>query len=404
MRLRTASLAAAAALHAVQLVAQGAPATFTDTLAGVRYAVPAGYPRVPALGDSVAAIYRDEQGGTWLVVAALRGEEERPARIAALLQRLGRAALGPGGESAEWQLATGNAPDPSPAFYQHLETVGGGRGLNVSLRQLRAGGRDLLVGNAFSRAEPPAGGCGATMSFPANQAEARLVASLLGRPVPPAPELTGFGGPPPEPPPGGAPPRADPEAARVTAVYDAYAAALRENRGEAAAALVTPAVVAFYADLRTLALHGTPAQVRALPLMQRMLVLGLRHRVGAERLSAMTPRQLLAHTIQTDTRVGAGMTPGTPAVVGDEATVPLLSGGRPTGARMAFIRGDGGWRADLLPLMALAGCGVRAALRQRGIGRERDDEVILRGLQHSTGRAPGDDIWQPLVPAGPPPG
>ena len=409
MRLRIVTpLTLAVALHARPIAAQ-------EMLAGLRYTVPAGFARDAARSDSVTAVYRTPQADQWLMVAVVRSVDERPGRVGGLLQRIGKAALGAATAPPEWVMTPGNAPEPSTPFYQYFESMGGERNLNVSLRQVHAGRHDLLVGNAVLSHDESPFSCFVTMSVPANKATEQLIGSLLGRP--PAelrpgrglPSIMGpvQGGPPAErsaavetragqgmPPP-------DPEAARVLAVYSAYTTALGEHRVAAAAELVTPATLAFYADLRTLALHGGPAQVRALPYIQRSLVLGLRHRLTAERLSGMTPGEVLAFAAENEARFNDGVTPGSPVVRGDAATVPLLNDGRPTVYIVDLERGDAGWRLDLLPFTAQTGCRIRRMIRRRGMGPDRDDEMILRVLERTTGRAPSPDIWQPLVRATP---
>jgi hypothetical protein len=42
---------------------------------------------------------------------------------------------------------------------------------------------------------------------------------------------------------------------------------------------------------------------------------------------------------------------------------------------------------------------MRLRLRRAGVGRDREDEIILRILQSAIGRAPAADIRQPLEPA-----
>jgi hypothetical protein len=128
-----------------------------------------------------------------------------------------------------------------------------------------------------------------------------------------------------------------------------------------------------------------------------MIVLRVRHTLTGERLAAMTPAELLAFAAQTDARMPATVTPATPVVVDDVATLRLMDGGRDTGVRMTFLRVGGRWRLDGLPVLAQVGCIVRHTFRQRGIGRDQEDELLLRTLQATTGRAPSPDIWQPLV-------
>jgi hypothetical protein len=390
-------LLAVAALAAAQpLGAQHRPAR-DETLDGVRYSVLGRFSRVPALSDSVTAVYRDSATEAWLFVSTLRSAEERPTRIAALLRRLGKAALGKRDEPLEWGIRPGSA-NPSDLFYETLYSVGS-PGMRVSVRQVRSRGRDVLAGHAFVARGAPADPCAPFVSIPASRAEERVIASLLGIPaIPDLPinevelprvDVSGFGAR-----------RDDPEAERVRAAFAAYVGAIKDHRGAAAADLVIPSTLAFYQDVKNLALHGTPQDVHALPLTQRAAVLSARHRLDAARLAAMSPRELMVWGAMQITAVNDAMTADTPDVAGGRAWAALRVNGVPSGLRIQFFREGDAWRLDLVSLLGSAGCRVETELRARGMTSAQLDASLLHQLEVETGRAPSPDIWLPLVRTG----
>jgi len=396
-------LALAATLHAVPTAAQHPAPAATETLAGVPYGVPAGYVRVANLGDRATAVFHDSRTNTWVFVAILHQPEQRPRLIDTLVRRLGRRVLAANPDTLEWQAVPSYPMDEVEGFRLRLESVGGPRSMDISFRQFRPDGRDVLVGSVFVSSGAP-DQCGETTSVPAAQAEAWVAASLLGRPAPEPVTISGVGETvlgastpaPPAPAPAG-----DPEATRIQQVFASYMAALRDKQGAAAADLMTPAVLESHSDLRMLALHASPAEVRALPLAQRVAVLGLRLRY-AGRLSAMTAHELFAAATTEGTQRYGDITLSAPVVRGNVADAVLVSGGRRTSSRVAFVRGPAGWRIDTLPTNASTGCLLRANMRRAGVSRYVENEIIPLMLQSTTGRTVSADIWQPLERVQPP--
>jgi hypothetical protein len=392
------ALAALVVVSAAPLAAQTPPPALTERVGQVRFGVPPRYTRDAAFSDSAIAVYHDAASASWLFVAPLARTEDRPGVILQLLRRLGKAGLGAASEQAEWELAPGVAARPVEGFYEQLQTLGI-PGMHVSVRQMRTDGRDVLAGYAFVSREASARSCWFRGNGPGSRGERWLAASLLRTPSPgdAAPEgfaeapsdFSGFGGS----------DRPNPEKDRVLAVWNAYTAALKDHRGADAAALVTPAVAELYADLKTLALHGTSEQIHTLPVLLRTPVLSLRHRLEPARLAAMTPREVVAFGAQEDASFSGQVTPGEPVFLPGMAWLPLMTaGGTPTGFRVALLQVGGEWRIDLIPLIAAVDCQTAGRLHDRGITREQQNSLLLHQLEVSTGRAPSPRIWEPLIP------
>lgn len=395
-------LCAAAAFAAVlatgtlsaQEFAPGTPAT----LGALRFSVPGGYALVAEMSDSGAAIYGNAATQTWVFVAPLRRVEDRPAVIRTILRRFGTTVLAADPDTLDWQVTPSFLIHVPSVFHQRQETVSGPRTLDVSFRQLRSGGADVLVGAVFTlKAGEPDRRCGEWGNIIAFDAAAWVAASLLGREPPPRTPFEGNGvvqmawsGD--QDPPSAQP--ASPDVARLIALYDAYAAAHYANRRADAAALMAPAVLETAADLKHLVLHGTPEQIRGLPALQRMKVLILRHQLTADRLAGMGPREVFAVSGESQPQ---GLTAGTPRVAGNLAWMDLFLNGRPTPFHVAFVRNGADWRIDTLPLQAISGCLLRANLRRNGASRAQEDSVVLRSIEGTSGRRPSPDIWLPMV-------
>lgn len=185
------------------------------------------------------------------------------------------------------------------------------------------------------------------------------------------------------------------------AAFERYRQALLAKDGRAATATLDAESVAYYERMRKLALHGAPAAVKALPLIDRISVLRMRHEVGRARLEQMDGAALITYAVDhgwvsessvRQAKVGKVVVKGNSAtgriVVGDQVAPPEFS--------WRFHREAGVWKFNLVSLFRLGEGAVRETARQSG-GTE--DEFAFAILEKLSGKALSEDIWQPLSPA-----
>ena len=197
--------------------------------------------------------------------------------------------------------------------------------------------------------------------------------------------------PPEEPgPPPGYRPMPAAEAAAVRAVLQGYADAVRSRVGAAATRAVTRETRAYYARMRDLAMTAPEAQVRALPLMDRVSVLMYLHRVPADVLRTLTGDAAFAHTISEGwvARTATGQWSPTAPVFGNGDRAIVRDGG----LDLQMVREEGAWRWDMMPV-------IRAASAQFGASLPagmKEDDFVLFVLSNATGRPVPPTIWQPV--------
>ena len=83
-----------------------------------------------------------------------------------------------------------------------------------------------------------------------------------------------------------------PEQRAVRDCLAAYKTAILNGDGNAALPLVTRSTVRHYGHWRDLALNAQEQKVRQLPVIDKFMVLRLRHQVGGEAVRKMTPETL----------------------------------------------------------------------------------------------------------------
>jgi len=185
------------------------------------------------------------------------------------------------------------------------------------------------------------------------------------------------------------PPLPAAEAEAVHAALRAYISAVVRRDGAAAVQAVTRGTRGYYAHARDLALTATEPEVRAAPLMDRVSILMYRHRVPAEVLRRIAGDSAFAHTISAGwVAAPAGQPPTGGPVLGrgDRAVI------RDRGASMQFLREDGAWRWNMMPLIQSMSRELAASL-PTGMTEE---QFIFRMLEMSTGRPASPSIWQPV--------
>jgi hypothetical protein len=194
-----------------------------------------------------------------------------------------------------------------------------------------------------------------------------------------------------------APPRADTPAG----AFERYREALLAKDGKAAAAVLDAESIAYYTRMRTLALDGAPAEVKKLPIIDRLSVLRVRHEVGRARLEPMDGAALLAYAVErgwiSETSVRQ-LSLGKVVVRGDSASAEIKVGDKvaPPQYVWRFRREGGAWKFNLVTLLELGEAAVRETVRQSG-GTE--DEFVFAVLEKLSGKALTDEIWTPLRPS-----
>jgi hypothetical protein len=180
------------------------------------------------------------------------------------------------------------------------------------------------------------------------------------------------------------------EAEAMRSVLQGYLDAVRRHDGTAATQAVTRDTRAYYARMRDMAMTAPEAQVRTLPLMDRVSVLMYRHRVPAEVLRTLTGDAAFAHTVSEGwVARTANWQPSATAPVygnGDRAVV------REGGMNVQMVREEGAWRWDMMPVIRAASTQFTASL-PAGM---KEDEFVLLVLSSASGRPVSPTVWQPV--------
>jgi hypothetical protein len=181
----------------------------------------------------------------------------------------------------------------------------------------------------------------------------------------------------------------------IKQAFGAYKAALLAGDGAAAAGVVDADTLAYYGKMKRLALTAPAAVVKRQPIMDRLMIVVLRHRVAVKDLRAMSPRKMIEHGVEQGW-IGkesmADIELGKITVRGERATGQMVRGGKPMPVEFAFRREAGSWRLNLQALMDVGGSALSQVARAQKIS---EDQLIVSLVESVSGRPVPATIWNP---------
>jgi len=167
-----------------------------------------------------------------------------------------------------------------------------------------------------------------------------------------------------------APKSAAADTAEVKASFDTYVKAALGKDGVTARSVLASPIKSFYEQTRELALTATDEQLRALPPGQELTTFVLRAELAPDLLRGGTVDQILEAAFNQGL-VGeqgiSGLGLGTIEVNGDKASAAITSQGQTAPFKLGFLREDGRWKVDIMPLISVADDSFRGVAKQQGL-------------------------------------
>jgi hypothetical protein len=194
---------------------------------------------------------------------------------------------------------------------------------------------------------------------------------------------------------GGAVPKAtSPERAAIQSAFKAYQAALLEKNGGRCAALVDSATITYYQRMRDLAVTGRAAEIRKLGLLDKVMIVRVRHQVPLAELKGMDGRGMFAYAVSQGwigDKVAKAQI-GAIDVNGDLASGAFMVDGQPTPTRIGLRFERGAWRIDVLSLFPAATFLFRQRQKESGMS---EDYFVLAAVGALVGKPVPPTIWDP---------
>ena len=186
------------------------------------------------------------------------------------------------------------------------------------------------------------------------------------------------------------------ETAQVLAAFDNYRNAIIAQKGAEAVKLVDQNTVDYYASMKALAMEAMRDDVEDLQVVDKMMVLMLRHRIDHELLTSMSPQEIFIYAIDsgwTAKETVSNLELGEISIRGDHATAHHLQNGKASSLVWGFNKEEGAWKIDLTSIMPIANLGFEKIISESGM----DENDVLFSVIGSVSEDPiTEEIWEPI--------
>lgn len=177
--------------------------------------------------------------------------------------------------------------------------------------------------------------------------------------------------------------------------FTGYKTAILDDKGEEAVAFVDSRTVAYYGKMLNLVRTADSITVSELPLLDKFMVLAIRHRMDAEELQSTDGKGLLVKAIRNG-MVGkssvANVSVGDVTVEGDFAKGQLMANGKKAPFSFHFYKEENSWKIDLTSLFPMTATMFQNMLDESDM---EENEFLLHLLEMGSGMAPSPDVWKP---------
>lgn len=186
------------------------------------------------------------------------------------------------------------------------------------------------------------------------------------------------------------------EEQQVKKTFDDYKSAILNDKGEEAVEKVDTKTITYYGDILEKVKTADSLTIDKLSLMDKLMVLIIRHRISKEEIMTTNGKQLLVTAIKMG-MVGKSSVMnnevGAVKVNGNFATGELLVRGQKTPLSFEFNKENGAWKLDLTAVFPAGEAAFRQMVKQSG---EPENAYLLSLIELTSGKEPGADVWVPV--------
>lgn len=182
----------------------------------------------------------------------------------------------------------------------------------------------------------------------------------------------------------------------VKECYSSYKAAIIESNGEEALKCIDKNTLGYYGKMLDISIHGDSATIQNLELMDKMMVLTIRHRIPHEEIFSQDANSLFVYAVNSGMVGKNSVAPleiGLVEIDEDFAKGQIVSNGQPTPLNYEFNKEEGQWKLDLTAIFAPSAAALKQVIDEND---QTENEFIFEILGMVTGKAVENNIWHPL--------
>ena len=182
----------------------------------------------------------------------------------------------------------------------------------------------------------------------------------------------------------------------IRGTFNDYKSAILNDDGERAVGYVDSRTLAYYGEMLDKTKTADSSTVDALPIMDKLMVLAIRHRTSRADLLRFDAQKLFVYAIEQG-MVGKGSVMnieiGEVTVDGATARGQFMSNGVPGPVYFGFYD-ENGWKVDLTSIFPAANEAFQQMVDE---STTNENEYLIQILEMLTGTPASEDIWQPVT-------
>jgi hypothetical protein len=182
----------------------------------------------------------------------------------------------------------------------------------------------------------------------------------------------------------------------VRETFNAYKAAILADKSEDAVNAVDSRTLKYYTDMLELTKTADSNTIESRPLIDKLMILILRHRATKDELLAMKGHDAFVFAIKNGMVSKGGVVNtaiGKVTLSNLFAKGEALVEGKPTPLFFEFHKENNQWKIDLTSLFPIANTAFRQMVEDSG---EKENDFLFTVLTNLTGKTPDPGIWNKL--------
>ena len=183
---------------------------------------------------------------------------------------------------------------------------------------------------------------------------------------------------------------------KIKTVFDNYKSAILEDRGEEAVTYVDQNTISYYDAILKTTIEADSTTTDALPILDKLMVVSIRHRTPPAKIKSFDGKQLLRYAIQ-EGMVGKNSVEniemGAVKLNNTRADGTIIVDGQETPMTFGFTKEGEAWKVDLTSAFAAGTTAFKTMIAQNG---QSENDFIIQILTLLTQKAPTSAIWQPV--------
>lgn len=182
----------------------------------------------------------------------------------------------------------------------------------------------------------------------------------------------------------------------VKEAFNNYKSSILNDKGKDAVNYVDTNTIKYYEKILELVKNANHKEISSLSLLDKVMVVLIRHTISKEDILSFDGRKLLIYAIENgmvgkDSVMNNSI--GKVSVDQNFAKGEMLVNGKKSSVYSHFYKENGVWKVDLTSIFDVSNMAFKKMVEESG---ETEDDFIFLIIESSSGKKPNSNIWEPL--------